>query len=148
MSQLGDEFEFRSEMWKFEILRNPKLVEIAADEALEADVIIVAARGATALPLEVTSWIDRWLPLRVECAGALIAQIQGGTILNRAATSVYDYLQKVAAAAKMDFLPHFLTGAEEKSPSIAAPLAAKVSSPRWDEWMERPGTERHWGINE
>jgi hypothetical protein len=68
-------------------------------------------------------------------------------IRKRATTPVYAYLEKVAAAAKMDFLPHFFAGAEEESPSLA-PLAPEVSSPRWDELMQRPGTERHWGINE
>ena len=147
MSQLGDEFEFRSEMWKFEILRKPELVEIAAAEALEADVIIVAARGAAPLPLEVTKWIDRWLPLRAERSGALIAQIEASLILKRAGTPVYAYLKKVAATAKMDFLPHFFAGAEEESPSLA-PLAPEVSSPHWDELMQRPATAQHWGINE
>jgi hypothetical protein len=148
LSQLGDEFEFRSEMWKFEILRNPKLVEIAAAEALEADVIIVASRGTAPLPREVTNWIERWLPLRVERTGALIiAQIEGSMILKRAATAVYAYLEKVAATAKMDFLPHFFAGAEKASPS-RPPLAPEVSSPHWDELIQRPATTRHWGINE
>jgi len=147
MSQLGDEFEFTSRMWKFEMLRNPKLTQIAAGEALEADVIIVAACGSSPLPDEVTSWIDHWLPLRREGAGALIALIEG-TVNPRQGPSAYDYLQKVATAAKMDFLPHVVAFTGEGFPAWSTLLPSEVSSARLDELIQGPVPERHWGINE
>ncbi len=148
MTQLGDEFELRSGMWKFEILRNPKLAEIATREALEADAIIVAARGVSPLPAEVTSWIDRWLPLRDKRAGALIALMGGSMNPKHSLPAAYAYLQKVAARANMDFLPHVLPFTNEETPAFDIPLPSEVSAARWDELMQRPGPERHWGINE
>jgi hypothetical protein len=57
-------------------------------------------------------------------------------------------LQKVAATANMDFLPHLLAFTGEETPSLNIPLPSEVSSAHWDELMQRPGPERHWGINE
>ena len=147
-SQLGDEFELRSGMWKFEILRNAKLAEIAAAEALEADAIIVAAHRSPLLPVEVTGWIEQWLPLRDERTTALIALIDVGLNPTGVVPPVYAYLQKVAAAANMDFFPH-IVGFEDARPApsgIRFPGADTSAYP--DELMRRPLPERHWGINE
>jgi len=148
MTQLGDEFELRSGLWKFEILRNSKLAEIAAAEALEADVIIVAARGESPLPNEVTGWIDQWLPLRGVSAGALIALIGGSMNPGNAPPPAYTYLQKVAATANMDFLPQVLAFTGRESLSCNARRPSEASPVRWDELMQRPRPEEHWGINE
>jgi len=147
MTQLGDEFELRSAMWKFEALRNPRLAEIATGEALEADAIIVAARGASPLPTAVTSWIDQWLLRRDKPAGALIALIGGSLNSNDSRPAPYAYLQKVASAASMDFLPHVLPFTNE-TPALNIPLPSAGSAARWDELPQRPRPERHWGINE
>ena len=37
-------------MWKFEVLGNPKMKEMAANDALEADLIIVSTHGIGELP--------------------------------------------------------------------------------------------------
>jgi len=147
-TQLGDEFELRSGMWKFEMLRHPKLAEIATGEALEADAIIVAARGVAPLPAEVTSWIDRWLPLRDKRAGALIALIGGSMNPGHSLPAAYACLQKAAATANMDFLPHVLPFTNEETPAFDIPLPSEGDAARWDELMPRPRPERHWGINE
>ena len=148
MTQLGDEFELRSGMWKFEMLRNPKLAEIATGEALEADAIIVAARGVAPLPAEVTSWIDQWLPRRDKRTGALIALIGGSMNPKHSLPAAYAYLQKVAATANMDFLPHVLAFTNAETRAFDIPLPSEVSAARWDELMPRLRPERHWGINE
>ena len=61
VEHLGHECEFNNQMWKFDVLALPKLKEIAARDAAEADIIIIAAHGTCELPSEVKSWIDRWL---------------------------------------------------------------------------------------
>jgi hypothetical protein len=148
LAQLGGEFELRSELWKFEVLRDPEHADMAAAEALEADAIIVATHGTKPLPAEVTSWIDRWLPLREGRTGALIALLGGGPNPQQVLPPAYGYLEKVAKAANMDFLPHVLAFTDEDVPSFDIPLPSEVSPARWDELMQRPGPERHWGINE
>jgi len=152
LSQLGDEFELRCGMWKFEILRNAKLAEIAAAEALEADVFIVAAHGSSPLPIEVTSWIDHWLPLRDERTTALIALIDGNPNLMGGTPPAYSYLEEIAAKAKMDFLPQLIASGGVGFPPPGTGLPPGARSAGLEELMrpspvpERPA--RHWGINE
>lgn len=147
LSQLGDEFELRCGMWKFEILRNAKLAEMAAAEALEADVIIVAAHESSLLPIELTSWIDHWLPLRHERTTALIALIDGNLNPMRVTPPAYSYLEEVAAKAKMDFLPQVIASSGVSVPSQSTGLPPEARSAGLEELMPRT-PERHWGINE
>src|SRR5260221_11649154 len=60
-NRLGREFEFKNLMWKFEVLGNPKMKEMAGNDALEADLIIVSTHGIGELPEEVKSWLDLWV---------------------------------------------------------------------------------------
>src|SRR5579859_2954435 len=60
-NRLGREFEFKNLMWKFDVLGHPKMKEMAAHDALEADLIIVSTHGIGELPEEVKSWMDLWV---------------------------------------------------------------------------------------
>jgi hypothetical protein len=148
MTKLGDEFELRCSMWKFEVLRSAKLNRMAAAEATEADAIIVAVHGASPLPEEVTRWIDEWVPLRDGHPAALIALVDSAFHRADKPSSAHDFLRSVAAAAKMDFLTQVsaftvnesvVSGFTFKSELNAAPAAEAA---RWNV------SERHWGINE
>src|SRR5882757_884128 len=59
--QFGRDCEFHDNMWKFDALQIPKLREIAAAEAAEADIIIIAAYEGGRLPPEVVSWMELWV---------------------------------------------------------------------------------------
>jgi hypothetical protein len=134
-------------MWKFEMLRNPELAEAAAAEALGANVVIVAAHESSPLPVEFTRWIDSWLPLRGKETAALIALIDGSVRPTASLPSVYGYLQEVAGAAGMDFLPNVTTLAEERLSSSYI-LQSEINNAQLDELTNGPAPERHWGINE
>lgn len=148
MAKLGAEFELRCSMWKFEVLRNAKLREMAAAEATEADAIIVAAHGAAALPEEVVSWVDAWLPLRGDQPAALIALLDSAFQRGNGASATCDYLRRVATAARMDFLSEVAAFSPVEMPVPKAALqpesGGKIShdASRWEV------SERHWGINE
>lgn len=148
MAQLGNDFELRSSMWKFEILRNPKLAEIAAAEAVQANVIIVAAHGSLPLPSEVRNWIELWVPLRERHPAALIALLDGNAVSGESASPVYVRLQKVARAANMEFLPCFVAFSGHDLPRLVSWLKSASESGRTDELPPRPPPDRHWGINE
>jgi hypothetical protein len=144
MTQLGDEFELRSGMWKFEILREPDFADAAAADALQADVIIVAVCGTSSLPLEVTGWIERWLPLRGERIGALIALLDGTTNPADPPPPAFSYLRKIAAAGKMEFLPNVRDCTIAEAACFDSLVTAAISFVPSDE----PSPGRHWGINE
>lgn len=69
VENLGTEFQFSNQMWKFEVLTVPKLKEMAAKDAAEADIIIVAAHGATELPTAVKSWLEMALAEGIQAIG-------------------------------------------------------------------------------
>jgi len=148
MARLGDEFELRCSLWKFEVLRNSKLNELAAVEATEADVIIVAAHGSTPLPDEVTAWVDAWLPGRGAHPAALIAVVDSAFHHRDRSSAASDYLRHVAATAKMDFLTQVTSFTANDYAVSSIPPKAETSTmlpgdvSRWDV------AERHWGINE
>src|SRR4051794_31457425 len=53
---LGQDCQFANEMWSFDVLSIPRLRELAARDAMQADIIIVACHGNGRLPEAVKSW--------------------------------------------------------------------------------------------
>src|ERR1051325_8450972 len=62
VAELGSEVQFRCSMWKFEVLRSPKLRRIAVADAVEADVIVVTTGLSGELPFEVKKGIEVGVP--------------------------------------------------------------------------------------
>jgi hypothetical protein len=148
MTKLGDEFELRCSMWKFDVLRNPKFNQVAAAEATEADTIIVAVHGASPLPDEVTSWVDAWLPRRGDHPAALIALVDSAFHRGDLSSATYDYLQSVAAAANMDFLPEVAAFAANEFAASSCTVKSDASATPSGDYPRWTVSERHWGINE
>jgi hypothetical protein len=148
MAKLGEEFELRCSMWKFEVLRNTQLNQMAAVEATEADIIIVAAHGTSPLPDEVTHWVDAWRPLRGDHPAALVALVDSAFHRADRPSETHNYLQDVAAAANMEFLTQVAAFLPNQSvvsgfpPNTDAGSVQSADVPRWSV------SERHWGINE
>jgi hypothetical protein len=61
VDNLGGDCRLTNEMWKFDVLRVPKLQEMAAKDAALADIILVSGHGGSELPREVKSWLEAWL---------------------------------------------------------------------------------------
>jgi hypothetical protein len=68
---LGHEWTLDSELWSFRALGVPQLRDIAADNAVKGDIIIVSCHGGH-LPAEVTEWIESW-PAQPARAVAMVA---------------------------------------------------------------------------
>jgi hypothetical protein len=58
VEHLRHECQFSNQMWKFEVLKLPKLMEMAIRDAQTADVLLVSCRGGEPLPLQVTQWLE------------------------------------------------------------------------------------------
>jgi len=70
MSDLGVEYEFNLNVWKFAVLGLARLDEISTEQAAAADLVIVCTRDESAPPERVQAWFERWLELkgRDDCA--------------------------------------------------------------------------------
>src|SRR5262249_7656455 len=65
-------FQFEVSIWKFALFKTHGLAQLASKEALQSNVIIIAARNEQDLPGEVKQWLRGWLDSR-HGAGALVA---------------------------------------------------------------------------
>jgi hypothetical protein len=100
--KLGQRCQIVEHVWVFSTFRLRELQEIAAEEASEADLIIISVHQAKDLPDEVKGWIDLWLrrksPLRAVLVALLDAPYEG------ASGSTEAYLKEVARRGGMEFL--------------------------------------------
>src|SRR3954452_20708038 len=61
VQNLGPECDFENQMWKFDVLGIPKLMELAAKDAANADIVIISCHSGSHLPEEVVSWMELWI---------------------------------------------------------------------------------------
>ncbi len=90
--------EFTSQLWKFNLVEDPSLRSLIAQDAADADIVIVASQGENELPQAVREWFDLWLQANDHPIG-LVALF---THPDRAA-EIRDYLEEVAHAGGVDF---------------------------------------------
>lgn len=147
VSRLGGGIEVRSSMWKFDVLRSAKLNQMAVDDAIEADVIIVANARNSGLPEEVKEWVNGWVPRKRGQAAALAALLDFTGENPRDSTLAYALLKGAAATAKIDFLPQEILSAGSKWPPVLGTTFPLGSGPATDQAMGRPSPEA-WGIND
>lgn len=143
--RLGHEFQFRTNMWKFEVLQQPKLLEMAVQDALDAQIIIVSTHGESELPQPVQDWIQMWASRRDGDACALVALFDCVTPARLEVRSIRSHLSRIALAGQMDFfsqppecaadLDSGMNGeapdAARRLTSIDGLLAEEMASSRW-----------------
>jgi hypothetical protein len=146
VQQLGEEWLFANQMWKFDVLAVPKLKEIAAKDAAAAEIIIVSAHEGHELPPQVKAWIDLWLSYNTE-ASALVGLFDGNTEAN----TVRTYLADVARRAQIEFFcqPGIWPGSSvtRSASTNAQPLNEKTFAFLTNATQDVPSFS-HWGINE
>jgi hypothetical protein len=95
-------------LWQFDLLRTPQMRRVAARDAAQADMILIATRGAGELPTDVKDWIDGWL---VQKRNAYDNQRILAALFDALPKTVgipalaqFAYLQRVARRGNVDFL--------------------------------------------
>jgi hypothetical protein len=150
--QLGYDCHFTNEMWNFDVLGIPRLRELAARDARQADMIIIASHGDAPLPESVKAWIETWLSEEVNSM-ALVALFDAAHLATAGALEIRDYLTAVARRGNMEFFaqtgpwPPGTTSNQLLSSVLsmsadADPFSASV------QFRKRHETFPHWGINE
>jgi hypothetical protein len=89
--------------WSLSALRFPLLAREAADEAAQADLLIVAVNGETILPPPIKSWISRSARRVRSHAGALVAQFHGILRMNYELSPAYECLKHIADDSAIEF---------------------------------------------
>jgi len=148
IENLGQEYRLSNQMWKFDVLEVRGLREMAAKDAMKADIIILSSHGSHALPEGVRAWIQDWLSDKGNTL-ALVALFDSETEDPETARATRNYLAEVAKRGQMEFFaqPHegpemtpssvpFILGrtAETQTASRSALLSIvqqDTSFPRW-----------------
>jgi hypothetical protein len=90
--------------WNTELLRSVKLRMLAAREAAEADLVIVAVEEGTPLAPEVGQWLELWQRRRRRTRSTLVALLRRKRADDLAC--VQQSLHRFATKARMDFFCH------------------------------------------
>jgi hypothetical protein len=100
-----------TQCWDFDVLTFDALREVAAAEAAAADIILIGNRDGRALPGQVAAWMRRWLHLRKDRPGALVAVMGPGLKMRPRSRGMISQLNAAAATGGLDF---FITGVREE----------------------------------
>jgi hypothetical protein len=150
--QLGREYQFNNQMWKFDILGNTKMREMAVADAEVADLIIISTHGTGELPAPAKSWIDEWAKHKGHAMALvnLVDQPSGEAV---EPAPLKSYLQDVATKAKIDFFSQsseWPDRDEESSRQYSSESAQRTSTLVVDfiHHNHHVTTTPRWGINE
>ncbi len=138
--------------WAIGDLAHPRLFAHAVQATAEADVVIISAKVAEDLPLNLYVWIDAWLPRRKIDEGALVTLLSVSEEFSGASARALAYFQAIAARARMNFLPEERKfDLPERNPTFMDEMhtRAVTVTPILGDILSR-GREgyRDWGINE
>jgi hypothetical protein len=99
---LGQQCQIVEHVWLFSTLRQRELQEIAAEEVLGADLIVISALRSEELPEGVQRWIELWLRQKGSRPEVLVALLDPP--YEGAPVSTEAYLRQVAKQGGMEFL--------------------------------------------
>jgi hypothetical protein len=128
-AKFSDEIEFCFSWWVFSVLRDPRLLHLAVEEAAAADIILFSLGRSRNLTVEVAAFNERWLKLRHGNEGLLAYMFEDETEEAEEepvaySSSLADYFRELAKKSQMDFI-----AADQAAPP--ADTARENSSRRW-----------------
>ena len=146
----GNLFQFRCQLWKFDVLGLSHLFEAAARDAAGADMVVFAIRESQQLPAEVRRWINRWLPFKQAESSALVLLLGGESGHAGKSTGARATLRELAEGANLRFLCR-----EMDWPVMGSDFAVESIKPQFREELRRDTPlvnlyegQPRWGLNE
>jgi hypothetical protein len=153
VENLDADCQFSNTMWKFDVLGIPKLREMAAKDAAQADIIIIACKGNHRLPGEIKAWFESWVEEKTN-AIALVALFDSPDIDPEQVEATRDYLASVAKRGRMEFFmqpyDQFRAKPKAESKNITrqiSPLDEEALS-TLSGFAQQDLSFPRWGINE
>jgi hypothetical protein len=104
-AMLAPECHVTNEAWNFALLHDPQLRIVAADDARDAQMVIISAQSTAPLPTHIKTWLEEWLPEREEGKAALVV-VLGGQEQDKKAIHyalMQDDLKELAAIRERNF---------------------------------------------
>jgi len=147
--QLGHDFDFYNQMWKFDVLGIPKMRQMAVKDAAASDLIIISTHGVGELPAKVKSWVDAWMQNKGH-ARALVTLVDRPKDLFAEDTAIRSYLQEAAKRAGVAFFAQPDDWPDLESDFSLEQIAdrAQKTSVIMADLIHNNTAANHWGINE
>ncbi len=151
VNRLQDELEFDFSWWRFDYFKDESLAELAANDAIQADVLVVAAHSAE-FPAALRSWLESWAHRKQNLPSALVGML-GNANDAKAWSTNHTFLSSIAAKSGMDYLPRlsmsaFGSQAAAHDPFSAVQTRAETMTPVMEDILNFHPPYRRWGINE
>jgi len=127
----GAEGRLIPQLWHPDFLIFNELRELAAMAAAAADIVVVSVRAGKEMPGMLQLWMKRWLDLRPDRPGALVAVLDSGLDTPDAAQDLRSQLKAAAVRGNMDF---FVTWAKEERDEEWAPWRNTEAVPGNSAW--------------
>ena len=144
VENLGEECEFANQMWKFDVLGIPKLGEMAATDANEADIVIISCHAGGELAEPFKSWLELWVRNKPR-AIAMVALLDSPFGWTAELQNTRAELAEVARRGGMEFF------CEADGTMHRQPSSERIMPAAFSELMnsyQRDTTCSRWGINE
>lgn len=102
--RFGEGYRFELNVWKFEALGVPSLARVAAHEAVAADLVVIAANRDDRVPLDLRSWMDKWIGKKADMDSALVLLSKRPNGREEYSAPMLAFLRDVANRGNMTFL--------------------------------------------
>ena len=142
VENLGEECEFANQMWKFDVLGVPKLREMAAHDASEADIIIISCHAAGDLSKGFKGWTELWLQKKCK-AIAMVTLLDCPLGWTAEIQKTRTFLAEVARRGGMEFFCEADAAMHRDQQDLASPAFATLVGV-----FERDTSFSRWGLNE
>jgi len=147
---LGSQLTLNITMWKFDVLEFDKLQDMAANDAAEADIIIISTSGAGELCPGVQRWVELWLSRKQRESSAFVSLNEADPDGTAESPAVGEYLQNVASRGNLSFFSQRgnLPVPDFQSTVKAIYREAEQISSAGSAILQRSSRLGGWGINE
>jgi hypothetical protein len=116
--------------WKFEMLTGGGMDKMAAAEAMEAQLIVIATGCGEALPAEVKRWLRSWCSQKQDSSPAIVVILSEYPGYSEALWADYTFVEEQARRAGMRFIVYASGLSPENGDSLCSTQARKVTPGR------------------
>jgi hypothetical protein len=152
VNSLDLEVDFRVNLWRLDLLREPALLQRATVEAAHADMVFLAVHGENELPAAVHLWLNRWLEHKGSEPCALAVVLDPASEEAPARSRAMEALNTVARLTGVDLFVQAAQPPPTEWESAVQDIQrrAVTRTGLLDEMLHRQelSSHRDWGINE
>jgi len=150
MQELWSEVEFDFHWWRADFLEHAVMAQAAAEQAADADFLIVCSNPEKGISQNLKEWFESWIEARHGRDGALLDLTQSNLTTTATMQTTETFLRAVARRAMLDYFTtaqQTVTGTLPSSYEEVQHRASQVSSVL-DEILHQPPRPPSFGLND